>query len=65
MIMSKRENEMKEWMVIEIERENKYISTMERINNVRKTKENHESNDDNDVDDIILWYKHNTIRMLT
>lgn len=64
MIMSKRENEMKEWMVIEIERENKYIS-MERINNVRKTKENHESNDDNDVADIILWYKHNTIRMLT
>lgn len=39
-------------MVIEIERENKYISTMERINNARKTKENHESNDDNDVEII-------------
>lgn len=33
---------MKVWMIIEIERENKYVSTMERINYAIKTEGNYE-----------------------
>lgn len=33
---------MKVWMIIEIERENKYVSTMERIDYARKTEGNYE-----------------------